>query len=95
MDLAPRPTNEHTFAVVQRLAALVGAERGFRLGRRWYIPLGEGRQISIRGESGERFRLESWHMAERRATVWALAGDEERLAGLFLDLVGDGAVKTA
>jgi hypothetical protein len=55
-----------------------------------------GRSIRITPESAERFRIDSCTDGATRATTWALAGDEGRIAFLVAEAAQDGdAVRPA
>lgn len=93
---AAKPDNERVLAACVFAASVLGVEVGYRLGRRTYLRAPEGWQVAICGESGNRLRVEAWHGAGRRATVWTQIDDHERLAALLTSMRSEmGAVAGA
>jgi hypothetical protein len=85
--LTAPPAPDRTWATLQRVGALLGLTRCWYWNRAYHFPVGdEGWTIAVRPESAGRFRVDGCQWSVPRVTLWALASDEDRLAGAVLDL---------
>jgi hypothetical protein len=90
--LAAPPAPDRTREILERLAAELGLELCWAWRRGFHFSLGEGWTIGITPESADRFRVDLSHFLAPRATLYALASDEDRLAAVVLDLAGEVGV---
>jgi hypothetical protein len=89
-----------TFTEVVRATKVVGALAGsptatYCFGGRLAVPLGGGWSLAISSDDAERIRLEACFDSRVRATMWAFAGDDRRLAELVVAALEETAALTA
>lgn len=87
--LVAPPAPDRTRLVLERMGELLDANVAWLYQRRYHFALGDGWTIALSPESAGRFRLEACRWTRPAATLWARAGDEDRLAGLVLELAAE------
>jgi hypothetical protein len=88
---AARPTPGAMRDALEVARGVLGVDVCWVHRRRYHFPLGEGWTIALCSESAGRIRAEACRWTRPVATLWALAGDRERLAGIVLELAADVA----
>jgi hypothetical protein len=91
--LVAPPAPDRTLGTLERIGDLLGLSICWVWRRGYYFALGDGWTISITPESAGRFRVELSQFLVPRSTLWALAADEDRLAGVVLDLAREVGVR--
>lgn len=86
--LAATPAIDRIESTLRHVAGLLDVDRCFLYRRSYHFSLGEGWSISITPESAGRFRVDACKWSRPVLRYWTLAQDEDRLAGLVLDLAG-------
>lgn len=85
--IAP-PAPDRTLRVLRVIGAELGLDRCWLYQRRYHFTLGDGWTIALSPESAGRFRVEVCRWTRPVDTLWTLAEDDDRLAGLVADLAG-------
>lgn len=86
--LAAPPAIDRTESTLRRVGELLGVERCFFYRGSYHFPLGEGWSIAITPESAGRFCVASCSWSRPVIRYWTHATDDDRLAGLVLELAG-------
>lgn len=97
MNAAPQPSRFDTARALSVISGALGARYCWRVGERFYFPLGTGADwyVALSPDSAGRFRLEACRGTRPVATLWAHALDFDRLAGLVHELHGELAALAA
>jgi hypothetical protein len=91
-----RATVEQLVHAAKVVAAEVGAEQGvYCFGGRIGVPVGSGWSLAISTDYAERLRIEACLDGGVVATMWAFAGDDDRLAELASSAHGEAAALAA
>lgn len=83
MDTA-KPTDRSLIDALRFVGGLLDAEIAWVHRGRFYFPLDSRWAIAISPDFAGRFRVDVCTGVRVRATLWALAGDRDRLADLVL-----------
>lgn len=83
---AARPSDAAIFQTLLRVAALLGERYAYFHAGSYHFALDDEWSIAVSPESAGRFRVEGCRFAVPLDTLWALADDVERLAGLVVGM---------
>lgn len=93
-SVAP-PTRLQTLIALRVLARETGAICAYQRDGRFYFELGGGWLLGLSSDSAGRFRVAAFYGATEVATLWVLAEDHDRLAGLVQGLRSEIAALAA
>lgn len=93
MDVTPdtttaRPSDRELLRVLTLAASALGERFAYAHVGRYHFPLEDGWSIAIKPDSARRFRVEACRYMAPVDTLWVLADDVERLAGLIVEIAG-------
>lgn len=91
--LAAPPAPDRTLDVLERIAEVLELPVVWVWRRGYHFSLGDGWTIALTPQSADRFRVDLYHYLASRASLYALATDEERLAAVVLDLAREVGVR--
>lgn len=80
------PTRIQTARALRTVAEALGEPYAYRVGARYFFPLGEGWYAAISPDDAGRFRVDACRGTAPVATLWSAAQDHDRLAGLIQGL---------
>lgn len=79
-----KPTDRETIAALRRVGHVLGTTTAYVHAGRFHFRLDDRWSLAILPEDAGRFRVSVFRDGRERATLWAFAGDGDRLADLAL-----------
>lgn len=83
---AAKPSDASVFQALLLIASTLGQRYAYWHRGRYHFALADDWSIAVSPESAGRFRVEACRYTEPVDTLWTLADDRERLAGLVVDV---------
>lgn len=82
-------TPGRTLAALRKIGALLDADLCWHLGDSYHFVLDEGWSLALSADSAERWRVQACRFTVPAVERWVLAGNDERLAALVVDMAGE------
>lgn len=95
MLIARTPTDRQTIEALRHAARALETDAAYVFEGRFHFRLDSRWSVAISPDSAGRFRVSIFRGARERATLWALAGDRDRLADLVLSAKAEVAALAA
>lgn len=92
---AHRPSDRQTLAALRRVGGLLDCGAAFVRDGRFYFEVSDRWLLALSPDDAGRFRLGACYGATEVATLWVLAEDHDRLAGLVQGLRSEIAALAA